>query len=171
MANNTTRVSGSAVRQATKLPAKKRAEPLKSPSRRPRLAVVEAKKSRRIFIFKVAIISIAAVAAIFSVVIAEGVIAQRQMEIDSLSSQIANEQIVHQQLSAQVANLEAPNRIENYAQNKLNMVSPTNIIYVNPANPASSPIQSPTSTQSQTNSKNLTAPKSQTAPKTTKTTG
>ncbi len=145
--------------------------PVKSAARRPKLIVLETKRTRRIFILKTFIIAAAAVCAVFSVVMAEGVIAQRQLQIDSINSQIANEQIIHQQLSAKVAKLEAPTRIEDFAQNKLNMVSPTNIIYVNPATPAIVPqtqfvpkTYKASSTSSKTSS-------SQTAPQTTKVPG
>ncbi len=148
---------------------------IKAPARTPRLVVLEAKKTRRIFILKIVVITLAVTAAIFSVVIAEGVIAQRQLKIDSITGQIANEQIIHQQLSAKVAKLEGPTRIENYAQNRLNMVSPTNIIYVNPAMPANPQALQPSASRTPSSTASPSSPigssNSQTAPQTNKTSG
>jgi cell division protein FtsB len=74
---------------------------------------------------------IAAIA--FALVYLHVVLAQRQFRIDSLNSQLAQEQTTYQQLRLQVAQLDAPDHIISMAEGQLGMVQPANVTYLTPS--------------------------------------
>ncbi|NNN22636.1 MAG: hypothetical protein HKL80_11625 [Acidimicrobiales bacterium] len=119
---------------------RQRREPARQkPSRTPPLRVVRQtelvrraarKRVRRTLVFA----GFLAAMAIFGTIAARGVLAERQLELDKLSTQLSSAQAEHQKLDSKLANLESPSRIVNSAENNLGMTTPSNVTYIHPAN-------------------------------------
>ena len=69
---------------------------------------------------------------LFAVVVVHVVLAQQQFELAALSSRIATARSVNDQLTLQVAELQAPERVVSDARKQLGMVSPPSITYLVP---------------------------------------
>ena len=69
---------------------------------------------------------------LFAVVVVHVVLAQQQFQLAALTSRIAAARSVNDQLSLQVAQLQAPERVVSDAQKQLGMVSPPSITYLVP---------------------------------------
>ena len=99
---------------------------------RPRLRVVDAPTARR----RLGAIGILLVfglfALLFGLVVFQTVLVQNQHRIDTLDSQVQDEQARFQQLRLEAAQLEAPARIVD-AANRLGMVPPPGTTYLTPS--------------------------------------
>ncbi|HET6810535.1 MAG TPA: septum formation initiator family protein [Acidimicrobiales bacterium] len=69
---------------------------------------------------------------LFAVVVVHVVLAQQQFQLAALSSRIAAARSANDQLSLQVAQLQAPERVVSDARRQLGMVSPPSITYLVP---------------------------------------
>lgn len=75
-------------------------------------------------------------ATLFLVAIAHTVLVQGQIRLDELDARLAAEQARYQELRTEVAGLESPERVVAAAE-ELGMVSPQDLVYLQPAAPAS----------------------------------
>jgi cell division protein FtsL len=69
---------------------------------------------------------------LFAVVVVHVVLAQQQFQLADLSSRIAAARSLNDQLSLEVAQLQAPERVVSDARKQLGMVSPPSITYLVP---------------------------------------
>ncbi len=73
------------------------------------------------------------VALAFSLVYLHVVMAQKQIRIDQLNSQVAQRERTYQQLRLQVAKLGSPQQIISTAEGRLGMRQPASVTYLRPA--------------------------------------
>lgn len=90
--------------------------------------------------------AILAVVVAFALVYLHVVMAQRQFELQRLSSRAAQQQATYAGLRLQVAQLEAPQRIIATAEGTLGMSQPANVIYLLPTSPLPAPAATPLGT-------------------------
>jgi cell division protein FtsL len=69
----------------------------------------------------------------FALVYLHVVLAQRQFKLDSLTTQVQQEQATYQKLRLEVAQLNSPQDIIATAEGQLGMVQPANVTYLTPA--------------------------------------
>ncbi|HTN81231.1 MAG TPA: septum formation initiator family protein [Acidimicrobiales bacterium] len=98
---------------------------------RPRLRIAVRPTRRRVagIAFITATITLAA---LFAAAVFQTVLVQGQQRLDQLDRQVGDEQNQFDQLRAEVAQLESPDRIVAVAQNRLGMVQPTKVTYIAP---------------------------------------
>ena len=105
-----------------------------------RLALARAKRARRLLAGGIAFAGLA----LLGVVAAHVTLAQNQMQLERLRSDVAVEQQDHEQLRLDVARLESPERIVAEATGRLGMTRPSDVQYVVPVavtpNPAEAQI-------------------------------
>ena len=77
------------------------------------------------------------VVGLFAVVVVHVVLAQQQFQLARVSAQVSAEQAANEQLSLQVAQLQAPSRIVSAAEQQMGMVSPPSVGYLVPGRPGS----------------------------------
>ncbi len=121
-----------------------RTEPVRrapDPARRPHLWVVDPKaaRQRRVTRLVTGALVVAVFAGLFAIVALRVVLAQGQVEIDRLTTSIETQQTAGQELRLKVAELEAPSQIVAAARQRLGMVSPATVSYLNPPPPAVAP--------------------------------
>lgn len=102
----------------------------------PRLAVVSespqsSKKIRRTGI----VVVVALLVGLFVVGIVQGVVTETQGRIDQLNGQIDDAAVMDRELRLRRAELLAPARLREAAQDRLGMVTPTTIVYLVPSQP------------------------------------
>jgi cell division protein FtsL len=73
-----------------------------------------------------------AVSVAFTLVYLHVVLAQRQFRLDSLNSQVQQEQVTYQKLRLEVAELNSPQHIIATAEGQLGMVQPAAVTYLTP---------------------------------------
>jgi cell division protein FtsL len=71
-------------------------------------------------------------AGLFAIVAMRVVLAQGQAQIDKLEKTVDTQTADQQRLRLGVAELEAPARIASVARNRLGMVTPSTVVYLNP---------------------------------------
>lgn len=71
---------------------------------------------------------------LFAVAVAQTVLVQEQMRLDDLDSKLTTEQARYQELRTAVAELESPERVVTAAE-ELGMVSPADLVYLQPSSP------------------------------------
>ena len=72
------------------------------------------------------------VVGLFAVVVVHVVLAQQQFQLARVSAQVSAQQGANEQLSLQVAQLQAPARIVSAAEQQMGMVSPPSVGYLVP---------------------------------------
>jgi len=97
-------------------------KPVRSPAQRRRLA-------RAILLGGVGL----AVSVAFALVYLHVVLAQRQFKLDSVNSQVQQEQVTYQKLRLKVAELNSPQHIIATAEGQLGMVQPSAVTYLTPS--------------------------------------
>jgi cell division protein FtsL len=99
---------------------------------RPRLRIAARPTRRRVA--GIAFISATVtLAALFAAAVFQTILVQGQQRLDQLDRQVSQEQDQFDQLRAQVAQLESPERIVAVAQNRLGMVQPDRVTYIAPS--------------------------------------
>jgi cell division protein FtsL len=78
-------------------------------------------------------------AGLFAIVVLRVMLAQGQVQVDRLQASVDTQTAAQQQLSLQVAQLEAPAQIVAAARSRLGMVTPSSVTYLAPAPPAPAP--------------------------------
>jgi len=108
-----------------------------APHPRPHLWVVGTgePRQRRITRLVTGALVVAVCAALFATVALRVMLAQGQVDIDRLTASIEAQQAVQQDLRLAVAELEAPAQIVAAARQRLGMVTPAVVIYLDPAPP------------------------------------
>jgi cell division protein FtsL len=91
------------------------------------------------------LMAVLVVGALFSVVVAHVVLTQNQFRLDDLEARAASEEATQQRLRLEVAQLQSPSRIVQVAQQRLGMVVPSNVTYLEPVptSTAAGPARSP----------------------------
>jgi cell division protein FtsL len=69
-------------------------------------------------------------ASVFGVVVFQTLLVQGQARLDTLNKRTAEEQIRSRELNRELADLGAPGRIVNVARDRLGMVAPTDVVYL-----------------------------------------
>jgi cell division protein FtsL len=106
----------------------RRAEPA-----RPDLTVVGRRRARRSAITKLGVLAFAALfAAVLGVVVFQTLRAQNQTKLDDLQHQVAAEQDRGKALRLQLADAESPDRITQAAEQRLGMIPPNDVAYLQP---------------------------------------
>ena len=108
-----------------------------APHPRPHLWVVGAgePRQRRITRMVTGALVVAVFATLFATVALRVLLAQGQVDIDRLTESIEAQQAVQQDLRLAVAELESPAQIVGAARQRLGMVTPAVVIYLDPAPP------------------------------------
>ncbi len=108
-----------------------------APPPRPHLWVVGAgePRPRRVARLVTGALVVAVFAALFATVVLRVLLAQGQVDIDRLTTSIEARQAVQQDLRLAVAELEAPAQIVAAARQRLGMVTPATVVYLDPAPP------------------------------------
>lgn len=120
----------------------RRAEPRQRPADTARhlRVVTPADRARRRLTPKVGVVLTGLVfAALFAVAIAQTLLVQGQIRLDGLDQQLTTEQARYRALRNQVAQMESPARVVAAAQ-KLGMVAPDDLVYLQPDAAAHGPI-------------------------------
>lgn len=76
------------------------------------------------------VVSIAVVAALFGILLAQVVLAQSAFKVDRLRDRIDAAQVRHEELVFEVGKLASSARIERYARQELGMIDPENVQYI-----------------------------------------
>ena len=92
-------------------------------------------RERRVTRLLTGVLLAAACAGLFAIVALRVLLAQGQVEIDRLEGSIAVAQATQQDLRLAVAELEAPSQIVAAARQRLGMVTPLTVAYLNPPPP------------------------------------
>lgn len=118
---------------------------------RPRLRLVDnsqlevavrRRRARRLLM----VAGVVAIAALLALAGVNAVLVSNQVRIDTLEQQVVDAQARHQALRLEVATLEAPQRVVSAATERLGMISPDTITYVQPAPEGTQPsVGEPTS--------------------------
>jgi cell division protein FtsL len=74
--------------------------------------------------------------ALFGVAVSHTLLIESQIELDALDQQVAAEQARYEALRVDVAELESPDRIMAEAREALGMVSPDDVVWLTPDEPA-----------------------------------
>ncbi len=107
-------------------------------STEPRLAVVaDSPQSSRNIRRTGIVVVLALLAGLFVVGIVQGVVTETQGRIDQLNGQIEDATTRDRELRLRRAELIAPARLREAAQDRLGMVTPTTIVYLVPSQPPS----------------------------------
>jgi cell division protein FtsL len=108
------------------------------PPQRPHLRLVDPREAqlRRRARLLTGILVAAVFAGLFAIVVVRVLLAQGQVEIDRLEASIEGAQATQQDLRLTVAELEAPAQIVAAARQRLGMVVPTAVTYLDPPAPA-----------------------------------
>jgi cell division protein FtsL len=116
-------------RAAAAAPARQRqTEPV-----RPGLTVVRRRRARRSVVTKISVLAFVALfASVLGVVVFQTLRAQNQTTLDALDHQVAAEQDRGKELRLQLADAESPDRIVAIAEQKLGMIAPNDVAYLQP---------------------------------------
>lgn len=121
--------------------------PTATPRARPPLRLVDnsrlqvaarRKRARRLAV----VAAVFAVAGVLALAGAHAMLVSSQVRLDALQQQVAEAQARHQSLRLEVARLEAPDRVVSTATERLGMVPPDTVTYLQPAEvpvPAAAP--------------------------------
>jgi len=80
---------------------------------------------------------------LFAVVVVHVVLAQQQFQLAHIASQVSAQQGANEQLSLQVAQLQAPARIVSAAEQQMGMVSPPSVGYLLPGHTGAPKVRAP----------------------------
>jgi cell division protein FtsL len=123
-------------RQAAPAEAPRRHLDLVRPQRTTRTAEEQSRDARRVGVLAGGIAVGGILALLFVLAVLQTALAQGQAHLDEVNAQTADRQAEAQALALQVAQLEAPERIIGEAEIRLGMVEPTEVIYVERADPS-----------------------------------
>jgi len=84
------------------------------------------------------ILTVVAFVALFAVAACHALLIERQASIDELDARVASEQARYEELSREVSELEAPERIRTEATERLGMVPAGEVVWLTPQEPAPS---------------------------------
>ena len=84
------------------------------------------------------ILTVVAFVALFAVAACHALLIERQASIDELDARVASEQARYEELSREVSELEAPERIRTEAIDRLGMVRASEVVWLTPQEPAPS---------------------------------
>ncbi len=131
----------------TARPSTPRSTPARPDATRPRLRLVdntrlEIAARRRRARRSLVVAGVLAVAALLALAGVNAVLVSNQVRLDALEQQVVEAQARHQALRLEVATLEAPARVVSTATDRLGMVPPERITYVQP-----SPVDAPSSAE------------------------
>ena len=96
-------------------------------------------RARRVARLLTGVLLAAACAGLFAIVALRVLLAQGQVEVDRLEASIEVAQAAQQDLRLTVAELEAPSQIVAAARQRLGMVTPLTVAYLNPPPPLGAP--------------------------------
>lgn len=123
-----------ATRNVRAAPGRKE-NPAQEPQRRPDLRLITdtpAAPRHRRALLAAAALALTACAGLFAIVVLHVLLAQGQTDINRLETRAGAEQVRHDRLRLEVADLEAPNRVVAVAKDRLGMVAADHVRYLAP---------------------------------------